>query len=120
MISFNQLVGAKIQEKLNEIGWSQSDLAEKLNTSRQMINKIVHGRKKITIEEMKDIADILKVDIKELIKRSNQVETAAPMIAFMGQVDTPEAKEGLEHAQEIMDLIIFHRDLNDKHQDLFL
>jgi transcriptional regulator with XRE-family HTH domain len=119
MISLNQLVGTKIQKELNDIGWSQADLAEKLNTSRQIINKIVHGRKKITIEEIKDIADILNVNIKDLTTRTVKEEDTDPIMVFMGQVKTEDARNGLKHANQIMDLMIFHRDLNNKHQALF-
>ncbi|MCK8816284.1 helix-turn-helix transcriptional regulator [Natroniella sulfidigena] len=120
MSSFNQLVGTRIQQKLDELNWTQTDLAEKLATSRQMVNKIVHGRKKITIEELKSIAEILNVELQELTEKPMEEEKTDPIIAFMGEVNSKEAKEGLEHAKEIMDLIIFHRDLKDSHQDLFV
>ncbi|MFW6281658.1 MAG: helix-turn-helix domain-containing protein [bacterium] len=120
MTSFNSLVGNKIQERLDEIGWSQSRLAEELDVSRQIVNKIIHGRKNVTLEEIKLIADILGINLEDLVqeKDKNEIEED-PMIAFMGEVDTQEAKDGLNKAKEIMDLIIFHRDVNDSRQELF-
>jgi len=41
------------------------------------------------------------------------------MIAFMGEVDSQEAKDGLDKAKKIMDLIIFHRDINESRKNLF-
>ncbi len=37
----------------------------------------------------------------------------------MDEVDTKETKDGLKKAKKAMDLILFHRDLNRKHQDIF-
>jgi len=37
---------------------TQAALAEKLGLTRQEINKIVHGRKNITVQELKEIAAI--------------------------------------------------------------
>ena len=120
MTSFNSIVGKRIQDCLDEIGWSQSRLAEELNVSRQVVNKIIHGRKNINLEEIKLIADILGISLKTLVQDKNENEIEGdPIIAFMGEVDTQEAKDGLNKAKEIMDLIIFHRDVNDSRQELF-
>ncbi|MFW6029250.1 MAG: helix-turn-helix domain-containing protein [Halanaerobiales bacterium] len=120
MTSFNSLVGNRIQERLDEIGWSQSRLAGELGVSRQIVNKIIHDRKNITLEEIKLIADILGISLEDLIqeKDENEVEED-PLIAFMGEVDSQEAKDGLNKAKKIMDLIIFHRDVNDSRKKLF-
>jgi len=120
MTSFNSIVGNRIQERLDEIGWSQSRLAEELDVSRQIVNKIIHGRKNITLEEIKLIADKLGISLEDLVQKKVEDEVEEdPMIAFMGEVDTQEAKDGLNKAKEIMDLIIFHRDVNDSRQELF-
>ena len=120
MSSLNSIVGKRIQECLDEIGWSQSRLAEELGVSRQIVNKIIHGRKNVTLEEIKIIADILEISLEDLVQKKNEDETEEdPMIAFMGEVDSEEAKDGLNKAKEIMDLIIFHRDVNDSRQELF-
>ena len=120
MTSFNSIVGNRIQKCLDEIGWSQSRLAEELNVSRQVVNKIIHGRKNINLEEIKLISDILGISLKKLVQEENKNEFEQdPIIAFMREVNTQEAKDGLNKAKEIMDLIIFHRDINESHQELF-
>ncbi|MGM0438739.1 MAG: helix-turn-helix domain-containing protein [Bacillota bacterium] len=118
MTSFNSIVGNRIQKCLVEIGCSQSHLAEELNVSRQVVNKIIHGRKNINLEEIKLIADILGISLKKLVQDENEIEED-PIIAFIEEVDTQEAKDGLNKAKEIMDLIIFHRDINESHQEIF-
>ena len=120
MTSLNSTVGKRIQERLDEIGWSQSRLAEELDVSRQIVNKIVHGRKNVTLEEIILIAGILGISLEVLVEEKNENEVEEdPMINFMGEVDTQEAKKGLSKAKEVMDLIIFHRDINDSQQELF-
>ena len=42
-----------------------------------------------------------------------------PILAFMGEVDSKEAKQGLEKARDVMELIIFHKDVNDSKADMF-
>ncbi|MDI3548604.1 MAG: hypothetical protein PWR10_2256 [Halanaerobiales bacterium] len=119
MLSFNTIVGNRIQKRLDEIGWSQVRLAEELGISRQIVNKIIHGRKNITLEEVKMIAEILDIDLEELVKQPSKEAEEDPIIAFMGEVTSEKAKEGLNKAKKIMDLIIFHCDLNNAQQDLF-
>ncbi|AGB42248.1 putative transcriptional regulator [Halobacteroides halobius DSM 5150] len=118
MVSLNKLIGNRIQQCLDKMNWSQSQLAEKLDVSRQTVNKIINGRKNITIAETKAIADILPLDLQELIKPAKEVEEKDPIIAFMGEVDSSEAKAGLQHAQQIMDLLIFHRDMKQEHENI--
>ena len=120
MSSFNSVVGKRIQECLDKRGWSQSRLADELETSRQVINKIIHGRKNITLEEVKLIADKLDIKLEELIEQSEEEDKEKdPLIVFMGEVDSRQAKDGLNKAKKIMDLIIFHRDINESRENLF-
>lgn len=120
MLSFNNMVGMRIQERLTEVDWTQTDLADHLGVTRQTVNKIIHGRKNITLQEIKLIADILKMDVEELVKTTTG-EGIEPdfVMVFMGKVESEAAKKGLEHAQSIMDLLIFHRDINDSYYELF-
>ncbi|MCK4259453.1 MAG: helix-turn-helix transcriptional regulator [Halanaerobiales bacterium] len=120
MNSFNSVVGQRIKKQLDKIGWTQVDLAKELNISRQIVNKIIHGRKNITLEEIKMIGDILEVSLEDLVKQNNEEIEENPIIAFMGEVNSEAAKNGLKKAKKVMDLILFHRDLNEAHQDLFV
>ncbi len=119
MVSLNNVVGVRIQKRLDEIGKTQADLAKDIDVSRQIVNKIIHGRKNITLEEIKMIADILGMRLEDLVKEPGKEKEEDPIIAFMGEVDTEEARDGLKIAKKVMDLILFHRDLNNAHQDIF-
>lgn len=57
----------RIKEVLNEKGIKQIWLAEKLGKSYNMVNGYVQNRQQPRLEVLNDIAEILNVDIKDLI-----------------------------------------------------
>jgi transcriptional regulator with XRE-family HTH domain len=98
MLSTNELIGKNLLTILNHRGIKQSDLAEQLNWNKQVVNKIVHGRKSITVEEINEICKALNINIDILMKNKNE-ENINPIKLFMGKVKTKEAKIGLKHAE---------------------
>ena len=57
----------RIKEVLEQKGIKQIWLAEKLGKSYNMINSYVQNRRQPSLEDLYKIADILDIDIKELI-----------------------------------------------------
>jgi transcriptional regulator with XRE-family HTH domain len=57
----------RIKEILEEKGIKQVWLAEKLGKSYNMVNGYVQNRQQPRLEVLNDIAEILNVDIKDLI-----------------------------------------------------
>lgn len=55
--------------KLNHL--SQSDMAEKMNMSRNGYAKLERGETKINMERLQKIADIFQVDINEIMEKEN-------------------------------------------------
>lgn len=107
----NEIVGKRIEERLDEIGWEKKDLAEALDISQQMVSKITLAKKNITVNEIKNIADVLDCSFERLttpFKENNKkIES---VMNFMGEVSSKEAKEGLQLAQQIIDAIIENRE----------
>ncbi len=62
----------RIREVLEEKGIKQTWLAEKLGKSYPIINGYVQNRKQPSIEVLFEIAKILKVDPKTLLKTAKQ------------------------------------------------
>ena len=60
----------RIKEVLKQKGIKQIWLAEKLDKSYNMVNGYVQNRQQPRLEVLSEIAKILEVDIKELIKSS--------------------------------------------------
>lgn len=75
MTSFDQM--NRIKEVLEEKGIKQTRLAEQLGKSYNMVNAYVQNRQQPRIEVLYDIANILGVNVKDLltdneIKKDNQ------------------------------------------------
>jgi len=61
----------RIKEVLIEKGISQKWLSEKLGKSYNMVNGYVQNRQQPRLEILFEIAKILTVDVKDLIKEEN-------------------------------------------------
>ena len=59
----SQKIAFKVLEKLDKLGWSQKDLAEKMNVSPQYINKIVKGSENLTLETQIKLQNVLDIPI---------------------------------------------------------
>ncbi len=62
----------RIKEVLEEKGIKQTWLAEKLGKSYNMVNGYVQNRQQPRLEVLSEIAQILDVDIKELIESTKK------------------------------------------------
>ena len=58
----------RIKAVLKEKGIKQTWLAEKLGKSYNMVNSYVQNRTQPSLEVLNQIADILKIDVRELIE----------------------------------------------------
>jgi len=64
----------KIKEILEEKGIKQKWLAEKLGKSYNMVNSYVQNRQQPRLEILFEIAEILGVEVKDLIKENENRE----------------------------------------------
>ncbi len=63
----------RIKEILEEKGIKQTWLAEQLGKSYNMVNGYVQNRQQPRLEVLYEIANILKIDVKELLKTNEEV-----------------------------------------------
>ncbi|GGC93994.1 transcriptional regulator [Flavobacterium lutivivi] len=63
----------RIKEVLDEKGIKQTWLAEQLGKSYNMVNAYVQNRQQPRLEILYEIANILEIDVKDLLK-SNKVK----------------------------------------------
>lgn len=63
-----QIAMNRIKEVLEEKGIKQTWLAEQLGKSYNMVNGYVQNRQQPRLETLYEIAKILKIDVKELLK----------------------------------------------------
>ena len=63
MLHESQQIALKVLVKLDELGWSQKDLAMKMEVSPQQITKIVSGKENLTIETQIKLQNILDIPV---------------------------------------------------------
>lgn len=69
--STNLNIMNRIKEVLDEKGIKQVWLSKKLNKSFSMVNDYCNNRRQPSLELLFDIAKILDVEVKDLIKENN-------------------------------------------------
>lgn len=78
-------VGANIQKQLDIKGMTQQGLADALQISKQVMNKIIKGNKAINVNELAKIAEVLNTSADALLTVSNE-PVPAEVLSFMGSV----------------------------------
>jgi transcriptional regulator with XRE-family HTH domain len=95
-------IGQKIQEYLDRSGATQSDLADQIGVSKQVMHKIIHGKKAINVQEISLIAAAIQVSVDELL-REDVPSRAEPFVMMMGSVSNPNTKDDLRLLNHVMD-----------------
>jgi transcriptional regulator with XRE-family HTH domain len=62
----------RIKEVLEEKGIKQTWLAERLRKSYNMVNGYVQNRRQPSLSDLYKIADILNIDVKDLLKSNKK------------------------------------------------
>lgn len=63
MLRESQQIAIKVLTKLDELGWSQKDLAKALDVTPQQITKIVSGKENLTIETQIKLQTVLDIPV---------------------------------------------------------
>ena len=66
-------LGQNILHFLNEQGMTQVELANGIGASKQVVNKIIKGKKALLTEELIEISTFLNVEITQLINSTYEV-----------------------------------------------
>ena len=109
----NTIIAGNIFVLLKKQNKKQTDLADALGTTKQTVNKMLNGTRMINAAELKSIADYLGVKMEELT-RISAVQTDTDVVhVFMGKVQSEQAKQALEIADELSDMILFHKKVRE-------
>lgn len=109
MLDMNMTIANNILAILKQQNKKQIDLAEALKTNKQTVNKMLNGSRMINAIELKQIADFLGVKMEELTKIQAKAVDTDIVHAFMGKMSSEQAKNALEIADKLSDMILFHR-----------
>lgn len=108
MVDMNEVIASNISKQLSKLGKKQSDLAKDLHLQRQTVHKMLNGARMITASELKAISDFCNTTMDELVKIPDTYQISKVAIAFMGKVSSEAAKQGIETAEQLIDLYLFH------------
>lgn len=108
MLDVNMIIANNIQAELKKQNKRQIDLAEGINVSRQTMSKIMNGTRAINAIELHRISEYLHVSMDSLMKMPEKAMETNVIHAFMGRVKTDEARKGIQLADEVSDMILFH------------
>ena len=113
MVDINTIIAGNIFVLLKKQNKKQTDLADALGTTKQTVNKMLNGTRMINAAELKSIADYLGVKMEELT-RISAVQTHTDVVhVFTGKVQSEQAKQALEIADELSDMILFHKKVRE-------
>lgn len=108
MVKASEIISNNIMNIMKQNGKKQIDLADYLGVSKQVISKMLTGGRMINAIELQKISEFLGTSMENLVNPpAVDVETNA-VKAFMGKVESQEARDGLGIADEIANLICFY------------
>lgn len=108
MVNVNEIISNNIMNIMKQNNKKQVELAGYLGVSKQVTSKMLSGARMINAIELQKIAEFLNVSMESLVKAPQAIPEANTVKAFMGRVESQEAKDGLAIADEIADLICFY------------
>lgn len=97
-------VGANIQKQLDIKGMTQQGLADALQISKQVMNKIIKGSKAINVNELAKIAEVLSTTTDALLTAPNE-PVAMESLSFMGSIRDENTLERVNHIRSAIDEI---------------
>ena len=120
MVDMNTVIAGNILSMLKKQNKKQTDLANALRTNKQTVNKMLNGTRMINAVELKSIAEYLGVKMEELTKIPSIHADTNIAHVFMGKVQSEQAKQALEIAGELSDMILFHKKVRENGEAMMI
>lgn len=87
-------IGLNILFHLKDQNKSQVDLAVSLGASKQVVNKIIKGKKALKTNELVAISDFLHVPMEEIVNANQQVkEDVLEAVHLYGKIENKETAD---------------------------
>lgn len=120
MVDMNTVIAGNILSLLKKQNKKQTDLANALRTNKQTVNKMLNGTRMINAVELKSIAEYLGVKMEELTKIPPIHADTNIVHVFMGKVQSEQAKQALVIADELSDMILFHKKVRENGEAMMI
>ncbi|AWI13270.1 MULTISPECIES: helix-turn-helix domain-containing protein [Bacillaceae] len=100
-------IGEKIIHYIEKHQISQTEFAERIGVSKQVMSKIVKGQKATNIEEIKKIADVMNISVDELVHHESETNVIEdPILFMMNQTENAKIRHHLQYLDYVMDEMI--------------
>lgn len=103
-----------IRMYIEDRGYKKVWIAERLNMSRQNLDKILKNEKKVTMDDIECICDILNIKVEDVMKENFQFfklpendveESLTERIALCGKFSSEKSMASLTVIEEMMEFI---------------
>lgn len=118
MVNMNEVISRNIMDLIRTTGKKQIELANHLGVSKQVMSKMMSGARVINAVELHQIAEYFSVSMERLVEVPAQMEEINVVRAFMGKVESQEARDALEIADKIADMICFYARAKSNAQEM--
>ncbi len=92
MLRESQQIALKVLLKLDDLGWTQKDLAKEMEVSPQQISKIVSGKENLTIETQIKLQNVLDIPILATYYERKIAQLEKMILSFEERIDKIEAQ----------------------------
>lgn len=99
-------IGQNILLYLDEKGMTQTELGERLGISRQVVHKIIQGKKAINVQEITNIAEVLQVTVNDLVATRQTFQEVDALYLLMGEIENANTKGDIQFLNFVMDEMI--------------
>lgn len=93
--SLASLVGANIAERRRQLGWTQEQLAERLNLSQESLSRMEKGVIAPKFSRLQGMADILGCKVSELFHSAEESEGFRQQVLEQRLAALPARRKGL-------------------------
>ena len=108
MLDVNMIIANNIQAELTKENIKQVDLAEVIGVSKQTMSKIMNGARAVNVIALHKISEYFHVSMASLMKMPEKPMDTNVAKMFKGRVKAEEARKGIQLADELSDMILFH------------
>ena len=118
MNSMNRTISSNVLKLLRKNGKKQNELADAIGVSKQVMSNMMNGNRIINATELSLIASFFNVKMEDLMRSSEYNREENALHAFMGEDQSPEAKESLEIANRLAKMILYYARLCNNAEEM--
>ena len=89
-----EAIGANVKRYRESLGYTQNQVAEFLETSREQVSYWENGSRVLSLEHLERICDLFGIDLENLLEEDPDVQSANIAVAFrVNDLEREDLKE---------------------------